>query len=55
MTKMISVAHWEPDRRVLTNVTLGKRRPIFSWWVFPSAALFAAGLLVAEIIEAAVR
>jgi len=51
MSRIINIAHWEPERRALASVQLQPKPPLISGWVFITAAAFAAGLWIAEIIQ----
>ena len=50
MTRIVSVAHWPADRRVLTNVSLSPRRPLISPWVYTHAGFAAFVLFMADLI-----
>ena len=51
MTRIVSVADWQPERRVLASVTLGARRPLISGWVWVVSGSLCAGLMLADLIN----
>ena len=53
--RIINIASWPAERRVLASVQLQPKAPLISGWVWMVAAAFAAGLWAVEIIQAVTR
>ena len=50
MTRIVSVADWQPERRVLASVSLSAPRPLISPWVYTHAGFAAFVLFMADLI-----